>query len=331
MKMLGLTCGSKNGNSEILIKSAFMGAEELGVEVELLRMSDLDIKPCTACQWGTCQAMIKGPTGCIWKDDGPFLYEKVMDCDAMIFSAPVYTKTPPGYLKAIGDRILGPKVDVAFKIEQKNLQEGDHPISVDAWIDERAFKHRVGGLISVGGSTSSDWVNLGLPMLHMITFSWQIAIIDQMQVLEAGMPGSVLVNEDKPVERARKMGRNIAEQMGRDFDDTEYKGDDPGICPVCHLGMIAFREDYVECVVCGSHGQIEMDGDKPTVVFSDEWQKKSVIEIEGRRMHFYEIMELTRKHMLQIDKIKSLAKEYIDYKPYIKPPSKRKKIKSYEP
>ena len=47
MKMLGLTCGSKKGNSEILIKSALMGAEELGMEVELLRMSDLDIRPCT--------------------------------------------------------------------------------------------------------------------------------------------------------------------------------------------------------------------------------------------------------------------------------------------
>ncbi len=325
MKMLGLTCGSKNGNCEILIKSALMGAEELGMEVELLRMSDLDIKPCIACGLMACQATSKGPRGCVFKDDGPFLYEKVMECDAMIFSAPVYTKTPPGQLKAIGDRILGPKVDVAFKIEQKKLKEAGSTnlMLADAWIDERAFKNRVGGLISVGGATSPDWVNLGLPLLHIMTFSWQIAIVDQMQVLGAGLPGAVLVNEDKPVERAKKLGRNIAEQAGRHFQDVEYKGDDPGVCPVCHLSMIAFRDGYVECVVCGSHGQIKMMGDKPTVEFPEEWQKKSVLELEGKRIHFYEIMEVFKKHMPQMEKMKALAKPYTKYDRLIKPTRKK--------
>jgi multimeric flavodoxin WrbA len=324
MKMLGLTCGSKKGNSEILIKSALMGAEELGMEVELLRMSDLDIRPCIACPLGTCPSMIKGPTGCVIKDDAPFLYDKMMDCDAIIFSVPIYTKTPPGQLKAIGDRILGPKVDVAFKIEQKKLkEESANPIFADAWIDERVFKNRVGGLISVGGATSPDWVNLGLPLLHIMTFSWQIAIVDQMQVMGAGFPGSVLVNEDKPVERAKKLGRNIAEQVGKPFNNVEYKGDDPGICPVCHLNMIAFRNGYVECVVCGSHGQIKMVGDKPTVEFPEEWQKKSILQLEGKRIHFYEIMEVTKKHMPQMEKIKELAKPYHEYDRLIKPPRKK--------
>ena len=36
-------------NTEILIKEALMGAEESGVEVELVRLMDLDLKPCTVC------------------------------------------------------------------------------------------------------------------------------------------------------------------------------------------------------------------------------------------------------------------------------------------
>ena len=69
MKMLGLTCGSKNGNSEILVKEALMGAEELGVDVDLIRMLDLDIKPCIACSL-PCPTSTKGPEGCVMKDDG---------------------------------------------------------------------------------------------------------------------------------------------------------------------------------------------------------------------------------------------------------------------
>ena len=50
MKLLGLACGRRNGNSEMLLKEALMGAEEVGVEVELLRLLDLDIRPCIGCK-----------------------------------------------------------------------------------------------------------------------------------------------------------------------------------------------------------------------------------------------------------------------------------------
>lgn len=49
MKVLGLTCGRKLSNTEILVKEALMGAEETGAEVELVRLLDLNIKPCTGC------------------------------------------------------------------------------------------------------------------------------------------------------------------------------------------------------------------------------------------------------------------------------------------
>ena len=323
MKLLGLTCGSKNGNCEILIKEALMGAEELGVDVSLIRMLDLDIRHCLACSM-PCPVSSKGPEGCVRKDDGVFLYNAVMGCDALIISAPIYTKTPPGYLKAIGDRLFGPKGDVAFKIELQKKKETGEPMAFDPWIDERSFKNRVGGFISLGGATSPDWVNLGLPNLHMMTFSLQIAIVDQIQVMGAGIHGSVLVNDDGAVSRARQLGRNVAEQMGRHFNDVEYKGDTPGTCPVCHLDMMVMRDSYVECAVCGIHGHIKMDGDKASVVFPKEAQEKSVLELEGKKIHFHEIAEVTQGHMPQMEEIQSMAKKYNSYKPHLKPPSKQK-------
>jgi hypothetical protein len=55
-----------------------------------------------------------------------------------------------------------------------------------------------------------------------------------------------------------------------------------------------------------------------------EAQKKSVLKLEGKRIHFYEIREVTQGHMPKIEEIKRLADQYKRYKPFIKPPSKQK-------
>lgn len=41
MKILGLSCGRRLSNTEILAKEALMGAEEAGAEVELVHLHDL--------------------------------------------------------------------------------------------------------------------------------------------------------------------------------------------------------------------------------------------------------------------------------------------------
>ena len=63
MKILGVTCGRKNSNTEILVKEALMGAEEAGAEVELVRLHDLTIKPCTGCNSCVIDLFEKGGAG----------------------------------------------------------------------------------------------------------------------------------------------------------------------------------------------------------------------------------------------------------------------------
>jgi hypothetical protein len=48
-KIIGLSCGKKNGLCETYIKAAAMGAEELGVETEIIRAQELKVEPCRAC------------------------------------------------------------------------------------------------------------------------------------------------------------------------------------------------------------------------------------------------------------------------------------------
>jgi len=324
MKLLGLTCGRKMGCSEILLKEALMGAEELGIDVEILRLLDLDIKPCIHCK--NCFWHQKGPEKCVIKDDAPFLWDKVMDCDGLIISAPVYTLTPPGYLKMVGDRALGPKGDVAFMMEYKKGQSTDTKFGRPSSIDERLFKSRTGAFISVGGAPHPDWVSLGLPLLHTMTFSLQIAIVDQMQVLRVGnLIGAVVLYEDV-IKRARQLGRHVAEAMVKPFDEVKYRGDEPGTCPVCHTNlMVVGKESPIECAICGIKGDIKMDGNKITVVFPEEQQKKSRLTIEGKRIHFYEIRDVAQELEPRMAEIPPKLEKYKSYKSYIRPPSKSSK------
>jgi multimeric flavodoxin WrbA len=86
MKVLGIACGRKMSNTEILVKEALMGAEEAGAEVQFVRLQDLNIKPCTGCNSCVIDLMERGGGGaCVIKnDDFPFIDDLVMECDDLI-------------------------------------------------------------------------------------------------------------------------------------------------------------------------------------------------------------------------------------------------------
>jgi multimeric flavodoxin WrbA len=117
------------GNSEVLLREALMGAEELGIETEILCLLDVDVKPCLGCK--ICPAEIKNKEACIIKDDAVFVWNKIMDCDGLIISGPVYCLTPPGYLLQIRDRLFASRSDVAWMMERKKLKAQGEKVFVD--------------------------------------------------------------------------------------------------------------------------------------------------------------------------------------------------------
>ncbi len=126
MKVLGLTCGRKMSNTEILVKEALMGAEEMGAEVEIVRLMDLDIRPCTGCNSCVIDLFEKAGSGaCVLKgDDFPFIDEKILDCDGLVLGSPIYEKGPQGLLKVLNDR-MGPSHDMAFRMIAKKIREAE--------------------------------------------------------------------------------------------------------------------------------------------------------------------------------------------------------------
>jgi multimeric flavodoxin WrbA len=357
MKLLGLACGRKMGNCEILLKEAMMGAEELGAEVEILCLLDLEISPILqpprpavgkqASPDSSLQEMgepdsflreMPGPGGLtaqpVLTDDVSFLWEKFHQCDGIIVAAPVYSLTPPGYLLSVRDRVLAPRGDMADSLARK---KNEVPV------DERHLKARAGGLISVGGATTPHWVSFGLPLLHTVLFSNQVMVCDQMQVLGSAHPGAVIL-DDKSIKRAHQLGRNLVEAMkkldGKSwtvdmFGNTDkeaslkrpdWKGDEPGICPVCHCDLLIVKDkNPVECPVCGIAGELKIENGKITVTFSEKEQHRSRLTIEGKREHQEEVLGVAKAYMPRKELVLPKMAKYKAYKSYLTPPSKATK------
>ena len=169
--VLGLSCGNAGGSAEILLVAALRAA---GGESALVRLDDVDFD--VHADW---------------------MWERLMEADALIVSAPIYTRTVPGKLRVLGDRLLGPNADVAFVEELLALERAGTPAPVPFRVDERVLRPRVGGFIAVGGSLADHWRTLALPLMHTVSFSMQIAIVDQVQFGGAGLPQAVVLDAER--------------------------------------------------------------------------------------------------------------------------------------
>jgi multimeric flavodoxin WrbA len=89
-----------NGNSTILALKAAEGVKAEGGEADVVRISNLKIAPCNACD--SCIA--KPEAGCVIKDDMQPLYQKIREANGIIFATPVYWFNISAQMKLLIDR-----------------------------------------------------------------------------------------------------------------------------------------------------------------------------------------------------------------------------------
>lgn len=298
MKLLGLACGRKMGNSEILMKEALMAAEATGdIDVEIIRLHDLNIKPCTGCEKCT-MSMSKGGTGeCFQKDDMPFLRQKFTECDSLIISAPVFELRPPGLYCIMNDRFLGFGPQYLMGVFQR--------------------PKRAGALISVGGS---DWVQMALPQMNLAMFMLNFKVVDQFQEMWTGRPGHTLFH-DEAIARVNQLGQNVAAAMKMPPEQMTFKGDDPGMCPYCHSNLLLTRgKNVVECPICAIRGVLTVKNGDINVDWSAEDIRMIKWEPLGMGEHFKHIKERHVYFDENKDSLKPQLDKYRAYKSYSLPP-----------
>lgn len=316
MQVLGLTCGRKLSNTEIVVKEALMGAEEKGAEVEIVRLMDLHIKPCTGCNACVISLLEKGGAGeCVIKDDDfRFIDEKILACDGLVVGTPIYEKTPQGLLKVLNDR-MGPSHDLAFRIIAKKIRE-EKGISKRNGPDERSFKPRVASLFAVGGS---DWTTLALPLLQLFVQPMNITIVDQQLFDWTALPATVLLKDDY-LERARRSGRHLVESLGRSSEEAVYIGPS-GVCPVCHSSVLELGEtsDAVRCAVCGVYGQLKTNGETYRLEVTQKERALAHTLLSGKFHHGDKLKKVCLKPDPRMAEIPKLLEKYKSYLTYSKP------------
>jgi multimeric flavodoxin WrbA len=290
-RVLGLGCGQPDGSAEILLKAALRAAEDAGASVELVRLDDLRLP--------------SGPDAAE-PDDAEWFWEKLVDCDGWIISTPIISRTVTARLKLLGDRLLGPNADAAIIEELLAVRRAGGQPEVPFRVDERVLKPRVAGFLAVGGALTPQWKTLALPVMHTLTFSMHMSVVDQVLVGGAGTPRSIVLDE-ATVARAAELGRTVASQLGRSWEDAEYRGE-PGLCPLCHLSVVELVGTSVACATCGARGELTPD---LTVRWTD--LSPSVIGMTEKRAHSAEIQETARAHAALRQTIDERASSFAAY------------------
>jgi multimeric flavodoxin WrbA len=99
LKVLGIVGSPRQGgNTEELVDEVLRGARDAGARFEKVRLSDLEIAPCDACD--SCV-----DTGeCVQGDDMPGLLAKMQASQIWVLGTPVYWWGPSAQFKLFVDR-----------------------------------------------------------------------------------------------------------------------------------------------------------------------------------------------------------------------------------
>ena len=126
----------KKGNTQHIVTMVAEGLTKAGAEVDLFRLSDLDIHPCIGC--GHCEK--EGM--CVFKDDMQMLYEKIAGADRIILASPIYFYGLTAQTKACIDRcqaLWSRKYILKQPVSTKPGRKG-YLISIAATRGERIFE-----------------------------------------------------------------------------------------------------------------------------------------------------------------------------------------------
>jgi len=237
MRILGLI-GSyrKLGNTEVLVKEALMEGQRLGAEVDVLRLTDLEIESCKGCM-----ACAFKQEECRISDGWHTFWDKLVKSDAVILGAPTYLLGPAGIIKMITDR------NIAF-----HARTAQRP-------------GKIGAIIGVAGVRR--WEPFTLPVLNVFMLTSGVSIIDQVMFYAQG-PGEILLDE-QAMERARRVGFNVFEAANKPSEERTYVGEQ-GLCPVCHQNLFSVENGTLVCALCQARAEFKTVNEKIKLVFDPE-------------------------------------------------------------
>ncbi|MEN6440052.1 MAG: flavodoxin family protein [Syntrophobacter sp.] len=218
----------KAGNCELFIKETYRRLEG-NWDLRLMRLTELDIRPCKACYRCLFDAM-----RCPLEDDFLPAMEELARADAVIVSAPAYLLAANGSLKRFLDRGL----------------------QFYAFIDRLWGKPSVA--VAIAGIEGME----GCTKLNVESFvKMTMGDLRGSAVIYGALPGETLLSPQNR-ETASRLARALTESH-------EREGDDVPVCPLCGSDTFRFLPGGgLRCMLCSGSGTYAWNGGALTISIS---------------------------------------------------------------
>lgn len=235
MKVLGIVASARRlGNSEILAKE-MLASLPGHVEKKLIRLTDLDIRQCSACY-----ACLPEESRCVIPDDLEFLLEHIRQADAVIIAAPCYFLGTHTTLKLISDRLIS--------VLQKAKEFAGKKCVI-------AVSYGIEGWEGYAREATVNFAGF----LHL-------DVVGTMLV-KAASPGEVVKAE--VIAEARQLAAALLS------GETVPATSELLSCEGCGSTLLQLLQSgKVECRMCGSSGELERDGQKTRIRFFKQHHKR---------------------------------------------------------
>lgn len=273
MKILGISCGTRNGNNDTMCRVALETAQEMGAEIEFIHLFDWDIKYCSGCVACSRGLVMGKGMICSQKDDYAALFDKMAEADGVLVVDPIYESGGSGLFHVMCDR-MGPGHDIGmlFMADGKLKEQGKEGL------DPKYLKKKAISFVGIGGSDWACRVETDHAMLAMSP-AWTVIDNDWFSWSK-----DVIMQDDK-IERMKEIGRNLVE-AAQDIDHASFKGK-PGACPHCNGNNFYIHPGTTdcECELCGLHGVLEIVDGAFKFRFDPADEHKAHDTISGKKLH----------------------------------------------
>jgi NAD(P)H-dependent FMN reductase len=256
-KVLGIIGSPRRlGNSELIVKEIARRIVP-AVDLELVRLTDLNLKTCLGCY----QCLEKGGV-CVLDDDAPVVFDALCAADGVILAAPTYFLGAYGVLKTLVDR--------SNMILPRAEQTDGKP----------ALVLTLAGVPGRAGRAPADLAGAALTL--GLTIKAQRTIF-------AALPGEVFLNGRREAE--------VQELAAALFGEKPAAAPGALSCPVCGSNTFGFIDQGVKCLVCLGEGVLEMTptGPRPLIepdperfLVSKKWRLGHVDWLRGMKQRFFD-------------------------------------------
>ena len=297
MKVFGICCGRKGGNTEIMMQDVFAGVKNVcpDAECKFVNLQDANIKHCIGCE--TCMAKkLEGDFEfrCVHgidQDHFHFIEMLMREADAIIVSAPAYNLLPPG---------------IMIRFLNKMHASGDY-----RHITQGVDICKVGACFSIGGTDWTDYIPNVMRMITMELVGVYDGVVDSVHFDFETAKQAVLLDEDV-LARMRQMGETVAKAVQYKKEtgkNAPYVGME-GICDYCHSNMLRINPDGTAyCPQCNVKATVEVVDGKVKVSFTKEDLEKSRWAPYGQDLHMRNIGIGHKKAAEGAEKIKQMYNE----------------------